>query len=85
MADLVELKTDVMCNWLHQQQLEKMWSSGRRGEGVLLKKARDNYMCCPKDLQVERKGIFDAVKNLNVKVSVSRFKSTPKLTKSSVQ
>jgi hypothetical protein len=71
LADLVELKADVMCNWLHQQQIEKMWSGSGRGEGVMLKKARDDYMCCPKDLQVERDGLFDAVMKLNVKVSVS--------------
>lgn len=69
MADLVELKADVMCNWLHQQQVEKMWSSSGPGEGVMLKKARDDYMCCPKDLQAERDGFFQAVRKLNVKAS----------------
>lgn len=80
MADLVELKTDVMCNWLHQQQAEKMWSSNGRGEGVMLKKARDDYMCCPKDLQAERGGLFDAVKKLNVKVRASILKFPFQLT-----
>lgn len=71
-ADLVELKTDVMCNWLHQQQVEKMWYSSDRGEGVMVKKARDDYMCCPKDLQVERGGLFDAIRKLKVKVLFSK-------------
>jgi hypothetical protein len=80
MADLAELKTDVMCNWLHQQQAEKMWSSNGQGEGVMLKKARDEYMCCPQDLQAERGGLFDAVKKLNVKVCVSRIDHRAQLT-----
>lgn len=80
MADLVELKTDIMCNWLQQQQAEKMWSSNGRGEGVMLKKARDEYMCCPNDLQAERGGLFDAVKRLNVKVGFSRTDHRPQLT-----
>jgi hypothetical protein len=82
MADLVELKTDVMCNWLHQQQAEKMWSNNGRGEGVMLKKARDDYICCPKDLQAERDGLFDAVKKLNVKVSVLKIGYPSQLTSS---
>lgn len=72
-ADLAELKADVMCNWLYQQQVEKMWSSSGKGEGVMLKKARDDYMCCPRNLRAERGSLFDAVKKLNVKVGFERF------------
>lgn len=68
-ADLATLKSDVMCSWLHQQQIEKGWSSTSPDEGVILKKARDNYMCCPKQLQAEEDGLFAAISKLKVKVS----------------
>jgi len=73
MIDLIDIKTDVMCNWLHQQQLERMWSNTGIEEGVMLKKARDDYMCCPKDLQLNRGGFFDAVRILNVRVNEAQL------------
>lgn len=68
-----EIKSDVMVNWLHQQQLEMMYTAGGRGEGVVLKKFRDSYACCPTELSYERGGLFDAVRKLNVRVSVDGF------------
>jgi hypothetical protein len=66
--EINDMKTEIMCNYLHQQQLKKMWANGSREEGVLLKKSKDDYTCCPPDLQLRRKGLFDAVKKLNVRV-----------------
>ena len=66
--DINDMKGEIMCNYLHQQQLKKMWSNGGREEGVLLKKSREYYTCCPSDLQSQRNGLFDAVKRLNVRV-----------------
>ena len=60
-----------MVNYLHQQQLEKMWSNGGIEEGVMLKKARDEFACSPKDLRQQREGFFDAVKQLNVKCAMT--------------
>jgi hypothetical protein len=68
MPDINDMKTEIMCNYLHQQQLKKMWSNGSHEEGVLLKKSKDDYTCCPPDLQLQRNGLFDAVKKLNVRV-----------------
>jgi hypothetical protein len=68
MPDLRELKTDMMCNWLHQQQIERMWTTNSIEEGVLLKKAKDNYKCAPEDLSSRPDGVYDAVRRLNVKV-----------------
>lgn len=66
--DINDMKTEIMCNYLHQQQLKKMWSNGSLEEGVLLKKSRGEYTCCPSDLRLQRHGLFDAVKILNVRV-----------------
>jgi hypothetical protein len=68
MPDINDMKAEIMCNHLHQQQLKKMWANGSHEEGVLLKKSKDDYTCCPPDLQLPRNGLFDAVKKLNVRV-----------------
>lgn len=60
-----------MVNYLHQQQLEHMWSDGTPGEGVVLKKSRDQYTSCPAELSQYEGGFFDAARKLNVKVSHS--------------
>ena len=67
----MEVKADVMINWLHQQQLEKMWANGGQSEGVVLKKSRDNYTCCPPELAHYQGDLFDAVRALNVRVGCS--------------
>jgi hypothetical protein len=67
-AQIVEIKSDVMVNWLYAQQVENLWNQGTFGEGIVLKKTRDSYTCCPKELRHERNGLFDAVAQLNVRV-----------------
>ena len=66
--DINDMKTEIMCNYLHQQQLKRMWSNGSLDEGVILKKSREEYTCCPSDLQLQANGLCDAVKGLNVRV-----------------
>ena len=68
LEEIIDIKCDVMVNWLHQQQLESMWSSGSSGEGVVLKKTRDNFTCCPSELAESRGEFYDAVRMLNVRV-----------------
>ena len=68
MDDIKDIKADVMINWLHQQQLEKMWANGGQSEGVILKKSRDDYTCCPPELAQYTGDFFDAVRALNVRV-----------------
>ena len=63
-----DIKCEVMVNWLHSQQEEKLWTSGEEGEGVVLKKSRGMYTCSPADLAEEQAGLFQAIQTLNVKV-----------------
>lgn len=67
---ITEIKCDVMVNWLYQQQLERMWTNGGVGEGVVLKKSRDAYVACPKDVSQIRNNLYDSVQKLNVRVSM---------------
>ncbi|MCJ1373764.1 hypothetical protein MMC20_004993 [Loxospora ochrophaea] len=71
MDDINEIKADVMANWLHQQQMELMWTSGGISEGVVLKKGRDAYSACPTELSSNRGDFYDAVAKLNVKVCLT--------------
>lgn len=63
------VKADVVVSWLHQQQMEKLWAVGAPGEGVILKKAKDNFVCCPPSLRIDPSGIFDYIAAMNVRVS----------------
>ena len=67
--EINDIKCDVMVNWMHQQQLEKMWSAGSINEGVILKKSRGEFTCCPPDLASVPGDLFDNIKTLNVRVS----------------
>lgn len=47
-----DIKHEVMCNYLYQQQCSHLWVSDGSGEleGVLLRKSRNNYIACPPQL-----------------------------------
>lgn len=68
--EINEIKCDVMANWLHSQQEEMLWTNGELDEGIILKKGRGRYTCCPADLADYYDGLFTAVEALNVRVSV---------------
>jgi hypothetical protein len=69
--EVLDIKSDVMVNFLHQQQMERLWTSHMPSEGVVLKKSRGNYTCSPDILRREIGGLFDQVVTMNVKVITS--------------
>lgn len=68
--EINDIKCDMMVNHLYSQQMELLWTAGGHDEGVLLKKSRGQYACCPSDLESEPSGFFKAVQMLNVRVSI---------------
>lgn len=72
--DMNDVKCDVMVNYLHQQQEERFWTSRSVEEGVVLKKSRGVYTCCPAELADRRNGFLEAVEQLNVRVSTDSFR-----------
>ncbi|KAI1186053.1 glycosyl transferase family group 2-domain-containing protein [Nemania serpens] len=69
---LIDVKADVMCSWLYQQQLERQYATGiLPGEGVVLKKGRNNYACCPPQLQEMRYSLYDMAMELNVRCAMT--------------
>lgn len=65
---LRDIKCEVMVNWLHSKQEERIWSTGEPGEGVVLKKAKGQYVCCPTELKDDQSLFFQMVGLLNVRV-----------------
>ncbi|KXT09585.1 hypothetical protein AC579_8611 [Pseudocercospora musae] len=70
-SDINEIKCDVMVNWLYQQQMERLWTAGGIDEGVILKKSRGQYTCCPADIADEPYGFFKSIEALNVRVAMT--------------
>lgn len=70
---VLDIKSDVMVNWLHQNQLERLYAFGLPGEGVVLKKAKGNYCAAPEQLLQEQGGFCEMVAQMNVKVHESIF------------
>jgi len=69
--EINEIKCDVMVNWLYQQQMELLWTAGGADEGIVLKKTRGAYTCCPADIVEEPYGFFRAIQTLNVRVAMT--------------
>ena len=69
--DLNDIKCDVMVNWLYQQQMERLWTAGGTDEGVVLKKSRGAYTCCPEDIIDNADGFVNSIRALNVRVAIT--------------
>ncbi|KAH0542307.1 hypothetical protein FGG08_003244 [Glutinoglossum americanum] len=69
--EIAEIKADVMVNWLHQEQMANLWANRASGEGVVLKKKRGVYSCCPPELRYHDGGFFDAIESMNVQVAIT--------------
>lgn len=70
-ASFQDVKCDVMAQWLHSKQEEKIWTSGEPGEGVLVKKSKGSYAFSPAELPEDGTGLYEAVAALNVRVCLS--------------
>ncbi|KAI1105127.1 glycosyl transferase family group 2-domain-containing protein [Jackrogersella minutella] len=69
---IVNVKADVVCSWLYQQQLERQYATGMLpGEGVVLKKGKNNYTCCPPQLRDIPYGLYDMSMELNVRCAMT--------------
>ncbi|KAI1207193.1 glycosyl transferase family group 2-domain-containing protein [Annulohypoxylon truncatum] len=69
---MLHVKADVVCSWLYQQQLERQYATGMLpGEGVVLKKGKNNYTCCPPQLRDIPYGLYDMSMELNVRCAMT--------------
>lgn len=63
------VKCEVMIQYLRQRQIEKLWTDGNANEGVVLKRAKNDFVSQPPELAQQVFGFFDEVRKLNVKVN----------------
>ena len=63
-----DIQSAIMVKWLHSTQLEKLWSRRQPGEGVILKKGRDSFTCCPESLKTDSSEFYNQVVAMNVRV-----------------
>ena len=75
-----DYKYDLMLEYLYQQQTNFRWTSGDRDEGVVMKKAKDTYICLPPSLNEVEDGFRDHIQALNVRVRASLISVTTSLT-----
>lgn len=67
--EMSDTRCEIMVSWLHQQQIEKTWFDSRADdEGVVLKRSKGDYVCCPENIADEPDGFRRAVEILNVRV-----------------
>ena len=68
---LDDIKHEVMVNYLYQQQCSHLWVADGSGEieGVLLRKARGQYMACPPQLGNSPFAMACAALNVQVRTS----------------
>lgn len=62
------VKCEVMIQYLRQRQIEKIWTDGSPSEGVVLKRAKNDFVAQPPELAQQLFGFFDEIRKLNVKV-----------------
>ncbi len=71
MTDINDIKCDVMVNYLHQHQAERLWTTHGEEEGVVLKKSRGEYACAPEELMGRDTAFVKAIETLNVRVCLT--------------
>ncbi|KAK1598568.1 glycosyl transferase family group 2-domain-containing protein [Colletotrichum navitas] len=71
-SSINDLWADVTVHSLYQDQLRKMYASAwNLGEGCVLKKGRNDYVCAPPQLATIPNGFFDMVGQLNVSCAMT--------------
>ncbi|KAL2152574.1 hypothetical protein VTH82DRAFT_5758 [Thermothelomyces myriococcoides] len=67
-----EIRNDMMVNWLYEQQLRKQYASGMDPyEGVVLKKARGTFTCCPPQMAAIPGSLYAVVAQMNVRCALT--------------
>jgi len=68
--EMSDTRCEILVSWLHQQQIEKTWFDVHADdEGVVLKKSKGEYVCCPEYVGEAQHGFCRAIEALNVRVS----------------
>lgn len=72
LGSLVDVKNDMMVKWLYEQQLRKTYNLGQSVlEGVVLKKARGSFTCCPPEMSLITNSLYAMVTQMNVRCAMT--------------
>ncbi|EKG20239.1 Glycosyl transferase family 2 [Macrophomina phaseolina MS6] len=71
MSQYDAIRHEMMVEYLRGQQERMMWSLDEPDEGVVLRRARGEYVCCPPDLAKEPFGLYKAIQQMNVRVAMT--------------
>lgn len=68
-----EIRHEVMCNYLYQQQSGKLWIDNREDleQGVVIRRSRGHYVAAPPDLAYSRFAANCSALNVQVCLKVS--------------
>lgn len=62
----------MMVKWLYEQQVRKQYASGHSAfEGVVLKKARGDFTCCPPQMKLIPDSLYNMVIQMNVRCAMT--------------
>ncbi|KAF4827643.1 hypothetical protein CGCTS75_v008069 [Colletotrichum tropicale] len=71
-SSIIDLRADVTVHGMYQEQLRKGYASAwNLGEGIVLKKGRNDFVCAPPQMQTVPYGFFDMVGQLNVSCAMT--------------
>lgn len=71
-VSLIDIKSDMMVKWLYEQQLRKQYVGGQNAfEGVVLKKTRGDFTCCPPQMNLIPNSLFAMVTQMNVRCAMT--------------
>ncbi|KAK2009219.1 hypothetical protein LZ32DRAFT_430281 [Colletotrichum eremochloae] len=71
-SSIHDLKAEVTVHSLYQDQLRKMYASAwNLGEGCVVKRGRNDYVCAPPQLATIPNGFFDMISQLNVSCAMT--------------
>ncbi len=69
---LNEIRNDMMVNSLHEQQLRKQYANPYElTEGVVLKKGRGSFTCCPAQMATIPNSLYAMVMQMNVRCAMT--------------
>jgi hypothetical protein len=71
--EIQELSSEMMAEFLYKQQRLKQWATSMPEEGIMLKRSKGEYACCPESLGYVRGGFYDQVMEMNVRVGFVPF------------
>ena len=76
-----DIKCEILANWLHTKQEEKVWTTSSAGEGVFVKKSKGNYACAPYESIGDGSNMYQSITTLNVRVSLRTLRLLHELLK----